>query len=666
MNFKKIIVISFCISKFVLGSDTSETNLEKSPYPSSRLHQEVLTKFNSSMERVALNVANLFMMPKIQEILKFYKNNCKCSEDAEPFIFRQYIESEFKNKANGQILNDILEYYEQDQQGIVSDFGLELQNAGLEKAKKLQNYILNLNIPPFSLSSLRVYEPLIEKIKKDFPKISFDDQLLCFASHLFHAIPWAQRQHFSSDVLKKSAIGQIYKEFDWFFERNFKFNNDAQKIEKFNRFLTVIQYLLHQNQFQRLYTVTVTKGHVYFNTNDKTENATMREVVSTFQALELQPNLKLWQAQRFQRAVVNAPKERNSQEIFDDQVKVWEESYQEMNKEWDHEYTTAFRAVESAQLIVEIEKQEELERQAKLKKQEELEKQRQQAIESQQASSKILKETIQSSTDQPFLSKKQIKQNRIDQMKKDIIQARLDFRCFESDYDKKWEIFDKEWQAFCEAEEQRFAEIRKIKDVQAKNQSIFETIQSKKYQRVVTQIQQKNELSLGIVQRFAMNQLLKLRRARQEIEQIKTQQYEPSPLIVPQLSQITTASPANVLESRMIVEHNHEDPASIQPAQHSMQASVGTQRVSHNPYPSLVDWQRICLQNGTTELDSYIDEGSNESSDSYEPQNSRMSGAWIQCGDGSLVYYWGNGSAQDAQGYWYAYNPITHSWDIQN
>jgi hypothetical protein len=681
MNFKKIIFIGLLTSKFAFGSDESNANEKTPSFPSNELFRGALMKFNSCMKRVAENVAKVCVEPTVVEIMEFYKKNCRCPEDIEPLIFQQYIESEFKNRVVGQELSVILQYYQQDQQGIVSDFGVQLHKAGFVQAKKLQDHILSLNIPPFSLSNLRVYEPLVKKTKKDFPEISFNDQLLCFASHLFHAIPWGQRQYFSTDELKQSAIEQIYKEFNNFFEQGFKFDNDMQKIEKFNRFLTVIQYLLDQNQLQHLYIVERTKNHIDFKANSKTVETTMREIICVCQALELQPKLKLWQAQCLEQAVVRATKERDLQEFFDHKASVWQQGYQEMNKEWDIHYKDAVNVLESETLHFEIQMQKYQEFLEKLKKMKtESDKKYKELLDVEQKNHSKL---LTNYKDEYLRCQQKNEERKLGNIGCAAYQTLQDCKRLLQEYEKKMQVCEQEFIAklnedqalanVCEQNRAIFTTIENNRKIRIQNAlkleqkdllwtNIYEDgeqliaelealgfgkiVQDEKYEKVVAKIQEKNRVSLGVVQRFMQLMLQQRRTAREEIKEIKVKKIVEELQNLQSRSDLESLRPAHLVGTAVPEFHEVVVP---QPEQRAVSNIRQNNPYSVSLVPSSDDEQFLSDQ---------------RSFDSVESVEEQVDSGWFACADGFPLYDRGNGWAQDEQGYWYAYNSITNFWDV--
>ncbi|MBP6892421.1 hypothetical protein KBB68_02460 [Candidatus Babeliales bacterium] len=600
MKFNKYVLIGLFFSKLMLGSETEAD--QKKVVQGAGFFHEVGEKFNACMQRFAENVSNILTIPLVAEIMEFYKKNCQCPEDIEPILFQQLIENEFKQRVIGQDLNNIMQYHEEDRQGIVSDFGKQLQHAGQTKTKELQNGILSLVIPSFSLPNLSTDDVyLINGIKKDHPKFQFDDRLLCFATYMFNAFPLKTRKNFSNHELKKRAIAQIYNEFGGCFEQKFSSKNEVEKNENMNRFLDVLQYLFIAKKFQNFYTVTVTKQYIDFNVNTKVVDGVLYDIVRLYSSLSMQPRLKSWQKKRLEQlGALHISQEINVQEHFDNQVKILQKEYEEFYKELNADYVSGMKVLESERLHFEIQMQEYEEFFVKLKKTNiEFDQNHKELLVLEQKNySKILENYAK----QYLLSEKKVQKRKLENVGGVAYQILDECKCLLQDYENQMKKCEEEFRA-------KLDEFSKIEDVRARNALIFEIIQKRKHSRIelmqkdnlwtenhaaelenVAKLRQlefekieqdeKNEkiivqnkekvrlFSLSLIQRYGRQLLQKQRIAKQEIGKIKIDQklerlqknqlaidaVELRMPCIPRLSELKMARPSHQAESQMNAE----------------------------------------------------------------------------------------------------------------
>ncbi len=349
MNYQRSFYIFFVVLTFASQIFTSGS-----------LFEEVKAKFQKYLEDAAGNVAGLLIMPHIVEIREFYKENCVCPEGVEFKFFQECVKNNFEKKVIGRGIKVVMQYYQEDRQGIVSDFGLQLQHETQQQAKEVQDGILNYNISPFHLTPSPYYQILINNIKTGLPKNPFADQLLSFASCLFDSMPLDHKSHFPTDFIKQSAIIKIYTEFLNFFQLKIVSNNNANEVEALDRFLAVLQHLLQNNRLQGFYKVIKTEKMIDFEANSKVAEKVLPDIVHLVHALELK---SVMQARLLRQSVdrVNPSDDLN---IFDPKEKMegrfleWQKEHEQLEKSFDKEYEQALHALESATLCFEIERAE--------------------------------------------------------------------------------------------------------------------------------------------------------------------------------------------------------------------------------------------------------------------------------------------------------------------
>lgn len=313
-------------------------------------------KILQHLKKTAGGVTEFLTDIAINTIAQAYQNRIAsvCPEDVDPDILKTFVLSEFMKSVSGKKLKEVMGDDKKDLSEITSDFGRDLQQAAQAGARKLQNEILALDVPAFSLKPSTLYVSAIQDIKKQNSKGVCNDELLCFATHLFAAIPYNQRQHFSNEELKKRAIIQIYQEFLDFFYQAESGSKPEQMIEKMPVFLSVLQYFLEKNKFNNFYQVTVTKSMVDFQVNTKIVEKMIPEIFDMYNRLQLQPRLKLWKAEHDKTLLSQVESQRKLQEHFDRQVAEWNEVYDSLRQNWNIEQERAFQAIASEKLNFEI------------------------------------------------------------------------------------------------------------------------------------------------------------------------------------------------------------------------------------------------------------------------------------------------------------------------
>jgi hypothetical protein len=720
MNFLKkynsLFVLIFFVSNVVVAAENEVLSGSASP----RLTQAVPVGQGILFEHAPL---------EISEISKFYQEKFARPRDMDPTIFHKLVDMSVRIMSENKKNSELDEACKKDCAEVVSEFGLSVQN-------QINRLIPSFGQPSpigVSLEGLDQYQSVCNKLKlknKLLRDTIFTDNFLNVASFVFHNIPNSQDQKNIEETI--AAILQNFHRMMIEIEPSLvDKKNPCGRKKTLNHFLSIFETLFKQEAFKNLYHIQKLGTYVYMETDEKTLDAFKDQISNLYKKdcsikTQMQTFVK---EQKFEQDKKELDLLRNKSMQIEQQILeilqkqhererelarnglLPDEIWNKLNEEEKALMKELYEEQDRNFLQLEMQRNEHQEFLEKLKKMEaESDKKYKELLDVEQKNHSKL---LTNYRDEYLRCRQKIEKRKLENISCAAYQILQDRERLLEAYEKKMQVCEQEFIA-------KLNEDLVHADVCAKNRHIFQTIenhknrriqnalkleqkdllwtkihedgkqfiaerealefdkivQDEKYEKVVAKIQEKNRISLGVVQRFMQLMLQKQRTARKEIKEIKEKKtveelqnlqsrsdLESLPFSLPYLSQSKTARPAHLVGIAVPEIHEVVAPQPV--------VSIN----SHLPRPTYLARNAVPEQRAVDQGQVAVDLEQNPSPGRHAcpyGQNlhslatrgfGEVDSGWFACADGFELKDCGNGWAQDEQGYWYVYNSITNYWD---
>ncbi len=313
------------------------------------------------------------------EILKLYQQACTCPKTLESSVFQVIIEKAFFELVKKQDVHQrLVQDFRKDQRFINLDFADQLQKK-LEEQIEIFN---SVDLSPCNLKPLPDYKNDLAGIRR---MNSVNNKLLTFASHLFASLPPKTTKLLVQDNRIGDGVLEIYTNIKKCLVKidplMLELNADHNR-EKVNIFLSIFQELLNSGELRNLYELIETEEQYrssygfletlklvpmyVFKKNEKEEEDFLKKISYAYGTQIEKEKLKSLHKQYLlrqeklekERLLADELKRNDPRVQFEQRVKDWQESYQEVNKEWNIHYDNAIQVLNSEILHFEIQLRE--------------------------------------------------------------------------------------------------------------------------------------------------------------------------------------------------------------------------------------------------------------------------------------------------------------------